>query len=41
MEGRVIVMDWSLLTMLVFPLVYTLMIYRYVTRKYGVSPGED
>ena len=33
-------MDWSLLTMLVFPLVYTVIIYRYVTAKYGVVDEE-
>ena len=29
-------MDWNLFVMLVFPLVYTIIIYRYVTVKYGV-----
>ena len=33
--------DWSLIVMLGFPAVYTLVIYRYVTRKYGVVDEED
>jgi len=33
--------DWSPIVMLGFPLVYTIIIYRYVTRKYGVIPEED
>jgi hypothetical protein len=33
--------DWSPVVMLVFPLVYTIIIYRYVTRKYGVIPEGE
>ncbi len=33
--------DWSLLVMMGFPAVYTLIIYRYVTRKYGVTTEEE
>ena len=33
--------DWSLALMLTFPFVYTIVIYRYVTGKYGVVPGGD
>ena len=34
-------MDWSLIVMLGFPIVYTIIIYRYVTIKYGVVAEED
>ncbi len=33
--------DWSLLVMLTFPVVYTVLIYAYVTRKYGVVDEEE
>jgi hypothetical protein len=33
--------DWSPIVMLVFPLIYTIIIYRYVTRKYGVIPEVE
>jgi hypothetical protein len=36
-----VTVDWSLLLMLAFPIVYTVVIYRYVTNKYGVVPEEE
>jgi len=33
--------DLSLAVMLGFPLIYTVIIYRYVTRKYGVVEEEE
>ena len=35
------IVDWSLLVILSFPPVYTLLIYWYVTNKYGVVEQED
>ncbi len=34
-------MDWSLLLMLGFPVVYTVIIYRYVVDRYGTAEEEE